>query len=263
MAAIRKKFGAVDFFRVFQAHVKRTSHQGYPHVHLLLVFKDYVFRRTFLRWSLDRNRYIVRIQDKEAFEDAWPFGYVDVEVPGSVNEARTHVLRYIERFVIQADPEGDGRVERSFRDFQFGFKLTAGYQWYFGKRSFGFSKGWSSRLRASRLDTVQCITKTPKVKLLGFSSFIEARRAAVDPSTRQNWFQLATLPLDFVERPQKLPLATSEESHGLIKAGGRILSTPRIDQDWTVEEGPVYDELTVKQRARERAHWERERGLRR
>lgn len=257
--AMKARYGPFEYVRVFQAHK-----DGYPHIHLIAIFRDATFG-TFL------DRGTVRVQEKRDIEASWPFGFMDVEVPASVTATRTHILRYVERFILQEEPQGDSEEERAFRAFQARFAETVGYEWFFGKRSFAISRGWNKRLkdirmnlhRASeasptlRLDTLPCVTK---ITLLGISSFAEARRAAVEPDAKGDVFILSTLPLDLVERYE--PMDVNESEPRDVIAGWRINEPkPGTLEAWLGEE-PIYDELSRKARERMRRMWRELEGAR-
>lgn len=251
---LRGSFGEVDSLRVWQAH-----QDGYPHVHAILSFRFASFR-TFL------HRGKIRVEDKvkERFEEAWPYGFVDVEVPGSVQAVKTHILRYVQRGMMVDEPTSDRQTPWDRFNDSLGRNVAT--LTLFRKRSFGFSRGWSTRLKAlqaepERLDTNPCITRflpLQNVRLVGFSSMREARRIAKEPTTeeqaRNHGFELTTLPLDLVERPLAVP--TSEESH-LLLTRGCPLAKPNSLEPFMEEYADLYDELSAERRRRVESLWKR------
>ena len=296
MRKLRSSFGELSYLRVWQCH-----RDGYPHVHLIAVFK-FASLRIFSHRNR-KGRMTLRVEDqaKDRFEAAWPFGFVDVLVPGSVAQVRSHVLRYIQRGMFVDDPISSPEISEEPDElvlqphtpenpFSKPVTITGGahsrYQrarceklaeeltpWnrfneamsrnvsmltLFRKRSFGISREWSDRLKelqTSRLDSSPCITRRflplQDVRLVGFSSMVEARRAAKDPPTvesaRSHPFELQTLPLGLIERPEKLPISEFQgapiRGAPLHKPGEQL----KLEDDFTED---AYDELTTKQRAR-------------
>lgn len=198
IAALQKEFGRTNFFRVFQAHKS-----GYPHVHVIATFKHGTLH-TFLHKNKN-GRTSIRCQEKDEIARCWPMGFVDVEIPASVREVRTHILRYIERGILQEDVKGVSEAEKGFRTFQERFMEVAGYQWFFRKRTFGISRDWSTRLKESaRLDSRPMHNSNCKVTFLGIADWSECLKAVKpSPSPPISPFplriELETLPLGLHE----------------------------------------------------------------
>jgi len=119
VTGLREKYGRLSALRTWEA-----QSNGYPHVHVLLIFHDHEFDV----WSQPRKAdgdLVWRIGEKPELE-LWP-GFVDVRA------ARTFsaVVRYIEKRILQGT---DKVMDRDHGD------LTMALCWVFRKRSFSASR---------------------------------------------------------------------------------------------------------------------------
>lgn len=235
MAALRREFGRCEFFRVYQAH-----RSGYPHIHAIVCFKHAVLH-TFVHGDK------IRAQEKDDIAKCWPMGFTDVEVPGSVQEVRTHILRYIERGILQEDVDLQdvSDAAKGFRAFQERFMGVAGYQWFFRKRTFGISRQWSTRLKEfARLDSRLMHNSNCKITFLGMSSWVEARRAAYQDEGDSLRLELETLPLGLHEVAGRWGTLTNYAGMRLYPASFDVEDM----REWSKD--PIYDELSEKDRRR-------------
>lgn len=113
-------------------HVIRSweSHEsGMPHVHALMAFEDFNFKM----FQDDKFRW--RIKYKDRFEDAWPYGFVDVLAitPGTLEKELTNVLWYVTKNL----SDMDYRLVRSWPRKRL---LTQSILWFLGARSFSVSR---------------------------------------------------------------------------------------------------------------------------
>lgn len=102
------------------------SHEsGWPHIHAILCFEDYawgIIQDSKLRW---------RVKDKHVFEDAWPFGFLDVVAltPGTLERNIENVLWYVGKNLSGQDY----RLVDSWPEKR---RLTQATLWYLGKRAY-------------------------------------------------------------------------------------------------------------------------------
>jgi len=240
--AFRRRYGRLDFCRVWQCHADR-----YPHVHAIIVTHGRTFQ-TFI------HKGTVRIQEKDQVASLWEGGFVDIEVPTSTGEVASHFFRYVSRFAV-GEPTSTGSTD--WDRFNDSLAANASLMSLFRKQSFGISRGWSGRLKAlqqgrSRLDKAPCTIPTAPlsgIRLVGFGSLGQCIRVAKGPvdrgTARVTGFELGGLPLDFRDHFKLQP--TSEHQGALIASGSEITDPNQLDRYLY---GPVYDELTVKERRR-------------
>ena len=107
---LRKKFGGIYHLRCWEA-----SKKGYPHIHALLVFKDYKFR-------VNRVKGKYRVLEKAEFEKSY-HSFVDVQAVRELKDG----IRYVTKYLIKARKESQTQ------------NLTLALCWIFKKRSFSVS----------------------------------------------------------------------------------------------------------------------------
>ena len=157
-ANLRKKYGAFDMFRVWEAHKS-----GYPHGHLIAIFHDQEFDAFFYQGSW-------RIQEKREIEEAWPCGHSDVEALASTRGGISYVAKYLGKLHrvgvtgqgVQADA-GDDMASLVSRTSA----RTLSLMWIFRKRSFSLSKGFRSAIDAIRTLHNQNPARLGQVDLAG------------------------------------------------------------------------------------------------
>lgn len=121
---IRDQFGKVEFLRAWQ-----SQKNGYPHYHALVYFYDFDFTVTY--WEPDKSWRVHNRQKhkgkfvRDKLKKAWKWGNLEIKCCDNTKKALTDILKYITR-----DLEGGGS------------DLTNAMAWYFGKRSYSFSKGF-------------------------------------------------------------------------------------------------------------------------
>jgi hypothetical protein len=120
MSHIRKLFGVVSVVRVFESH-----ESGYPHIHVLLIFHDYVFSG----YSSRRNgRLIYRVfgSDYKSLKGCWLHGFSDFELVDSFSGG----VRYLSKYLVKSTSVSNAGVK--------GVRALA-MCWVFHKRSFSVS----------------------------------------------------------------------------------------------------------------------------
>jgi len=114
----------IHVLRSWEAHAS-----GWPHVHAVLCFEGFDFKM-----FKDAND-SWRIKLKDRFEDAWPYGFVDVKAltPGTAERELTNVLWYVSKNLSSMDY----RLVDSWPAKRL---LTQSILWYYGLRSFSVSR---------------------------------------------------------------------------------------------------------------------------
>ena len=123
---LRNKFGRVEAIRTFEGY-----ENGYPHIHVVLLFGDVEFN-TFK--TIKDGRDIWRIQEKEVFEHGWK-SWVDVQAVKDLKGGLWYLSKHIlKNQVIEGDPLEENDLWKYY--------LTLSLNWVFKKRSFAISKGF-------------------------------------------------------------------------------------------------------------------------
>ena len=117
---ITSKYGKFEFMRCWEAH-----EDGYPHIHVLLVFQDAEF-------SVFRYNRKYRIQEKPYFE--WEHGYVDVQACRDLKDGISYIAKYIGK-IHNVSNKGDKN------------NLTLALTWFYGKRSWSLSRAFNDLIR--------------------------------------------------------------------------------------------------------------------
>jgi len=124
---LRNKFGRIEAIRTFEGY-----ENGYPHIHVVLLFGDVEFN-TFKTINKDEKE-IWRIQEKAVFELGWN-SWVDVQAVRDLKGG----LWYLSKHILKSQVvEGDPISERDLWKYY----LTLALNWVFMKRSFAISKGF-------------------------------------------------------------------------------------------------------------------------
>ena len=123
---IRKLFGNFSMIRVFEAHAS-----GYPHIHAMLIFHDYVFSGK-LMYSSNENRKIFRVagSDYDSLKRCWRHGFSDSRMVDSYQGG----IRYLSKYLVKST----SLKEASKVDDSKGAKTLA-LCWILHKRSFSIS----------------------------------------------------------------------------------------------------------------------------
>jgi len=120
MSHIRKLFDKVSVVRVFESH-----ESGYPHIHVLLVFHDYVFSGYSSR---RRGGLLYRVfgSDYKSLKGCWLHGFSDFELVNSFSGG----IRYLSKYLVKSTSASNAGVK--------GIRALA-MCWVFHKRSFSVS----------------------------------------------------------------------------------------------------------------------------
>lgn len=154
-AALRKRYGELATFRVLQSTV-----QGWPHTHLIVLFKR-------ARFQVFMHRGTPRIQEKDELAELWKDGHVDVFAPRTVAQVTQYCVRHLTK-VHNPAGEDDVSIDPSsgvpldLRRLQ--AERTLDLVTVHGKRSFSMSRNfigalsgsWPSRLDTTKNNKNQC-----------------------------------------------------------------------------------------------------------
>lgn len=139
---LRNKFGRVEAIRTFEGY-----ENGYPHIHVVLLFGDVEFN------TFKGNNDIWRIQEKKVFELGWK-SWVDVQAVKDLKGGLWYLSKHIlKNQVVEGDPSGEDDLWKYY--------LTLALNWIFQKRSFAISGGFldlMSSMHKSNLNTCVQIT---------------------------------------------------------------------------------------------------------
>jgi len=129
ISAIRKKFGKVHVFRVWESSMK-----GYPHIHALMLFDTASFD-VFEHWNKKKSKSQYRIRQKNQFSKSW-HSNVDVLAVNSVRGSINYLSKYL-RKVHSGELRNDWALAN---------------MWVFRKRSYSLSGNFLNALKRIRLD---------------------------------------------------------------------------------------------------------------
>lgn len=123
---LRNKFGRIEAIRTFEGY-----ENGYPHIHVVLLFGDVEFN-TFK--TTNHGKDIWRIQEKEVFEHGWK-SFVDVQAVKDLKGGLWYLSKHIlKNQIIEGDPLRSKDLYKYY--------LTLALNWVYRKRSFSISKGF-------------------------------------------------------------------------------------------------------------------------
>ena len=123
---LRNKFGRIEAIRTFEGY-----ENGYPHIHVVLLFGDVEFN-TFK--TMKDGRDIWRIQEKAVFELGWN-SWVDVQAVKDLKGGLWYLSKHIlKNQVVGSDPTSEEDLHKYY--------LTLALNWIFKKRSFAISGGF-------------------------------------------------------------------------------------------------------------------------
>lgn len=117
---LKRKYGKIEYFRVLEYHKN-----GFPHLHVLLFFEDFVF-------SCFRYNGKIRIVRKREIEKYW---HSFIDVVGVVDDnGLKNSVGYLLKYVLKNVEDG-------------GDDYTLPLSWYHNNRSYGMSRGFNDLIR--------------------------------------------------------------------------------------------------------------------
>lgn len=121
----------IVFLRGWHAH-----ESGYPHIHVLIYFRDIEFSTVFHNgvWRLSRKKRFPGAKQtiKQDIADCWDHGFVDIRCASDTKKAFKDIVKYT------TNDFGFGKEDRLTKGK---CDLTNTLLWYFGKQSYGLSVG--------------------------------------------------------------------------------------------------------------------------
>ena len=136
LSRLRSRYGDFSIFRTFEA-----QRDGYPHIHAVLIFKNYEFETFFSngKW---------RIQERDDL--VWSQGFSDIQALSSTRNG----LRYVSKY-----------MSKSFTDTpSFTEEFTHALMWAFHKRSYSVSGDF--------LDLIKTLSNSNNSKLIQVDLFL-------------------------------------------------------------------------------------------
>lgn len=118
LANIRKQFGKISYIRAFEAFGN-----GYPHIHLLIIFKE-------TRFKVFKYHDVYRIEDKHIFEQ-WYHSFVDIRAVRNLKHAIRYIVKYLKKL--------NGNLKEAKPENYYKALLTQGLQWLYNKRAYAVS----------------------------------------------------------------------------------------------------------------------------
>ena len=149
VSGIRNKFGEISYIKVFE-----STKRGYPHLHLLIVFKEHEFSYFALNGKFRIPRAI-----RDRVRSGW-HSFVDVEAIVSPGQAIAYMLKYLLK-THGANIEGKTPWEIS----QVGVSKTLALLWVYHKRGYSISGDFQEALHD--LIREPCATQTFQLTLGG------------------------------------------------------------------------------------------------
>jgi hypothetical protein len=162
---IRKTFGCISYLRCWEA-----SRRGYPHIHVFMMFHDYVFK-------VIRTNRKYRILEKEAFEKSY-HSFVDVQ---AIRELKRGI-RYVTKYLTKTIHENQTQT------------LTLALCWLFRKRSYAISGDFHKLIMTKTKSSImvqvdlQGVVINLKVEYI-FIGIFSAKRLGID---RNEWWKVIT-----------------------------------------------------------------------
>jgi hypothetical protein len=113
-AYVRKQFGKVSCYRVFEAY-----ENGHPHIHCILLFEEYEFKVFF-----DKKGQF-RVKEKDAIEAGW-HSHTDVKAMSSLGRGFSYLKKYLLKSI-----DAKNKDSKALKTLALG--------WLFNKRAFAVS----------------------------------------------------------------------------------------------------------------------------
>ena len=138
ISRLRSKYGNIDVIRAWEAY-----ENGYPHVHMILLFNDHKFNG--FKFKNDD----VRIQEKDDIDKAW-HSHTDISGIQNLSKSGFYLTKYITKLNnVQDIPKDELEKDKASRKKH---RLTMSMMWLHNKRAFGISGSFLSNIKQNRLD---------------------------------------------------------------------------------------------------------------
>jgi hypothetical protein len=146
---LRNKFGEISYVKAFEC-----TRQGYPHIHLLLVFKECEFSYFALN-----GKFRIPRKDRDRIKQGW-HSFVDVEAVISPAQAIAYTVKYLIKV-----HGGKVKGKTPWEISEEGVSKTLALLWIYKKRGFSLSRDILEAL--ADLISGPCITQTFQLTLDG------------------------------------------------------------------------------------------------
>lgn len=171
MTRMRKLYGKISVLRVWEAYAN-----GYPHIHVILIFDFYSFA-VVEHWNSDHTKSTFRLKNRSSFGRKWVDGDCQIPIDDRVNFNDTEeiwdsfvdiiavysirgIVSYLSKYFRKsATNEGDSGSS-SFKS-----DLTLAKTWFYGKKSFAMSGDFASSLKSVRLVRAVHNSNSKKIQL--------------------------------------------------------------------------------------------------
>jgi hypothetical protein len=245
------------------------SHEdGYPHFHAEVIFRDCDFR-TQLRWDRNERKMVSRVHGAAKWKTHWK-GRLDVR--GC--ETTTGAVWYITKEILKYETDTVSVKDTKSRQ-------TLALMWAARRRSFSMSQELTRKIAAKRKERRELHEKETedakrplvgvsttksnsncsmhvlglpikdfdrkKLVFLGVGFESETVKWDIEGTPKGAWSGKAIGPPEGLRLPHRKPLPTSEHQGVLLCRGSEITDPNKLER---YIDGPVYDELTRKQRGR-------------
>ena len=162
LSKVKQKYGKIEFLRVWQTH-----ESGYPHIHILIYFKDKEFE--VFEHDSKKGKRSFRLSNKgedlKFLKNSWKCGFSDYIGVDDTKQGLKDLLKYITR-----DLKG-GKSD-----------LTNAMVWIYGKQAIGISKNFVSTIWGDPNIDVKDPTIFDEINTLRCNSNMELIRIEVFPT---------------------------------------------------------------------------------
>lgn len=134
---IIRRYGKASILRVFE-----STKKGYPHIHALIVFHDFVFSAT-KQFSPKRKRWIWVTKEKNKIQEYW-HSHIDVRPVSDMKGSLLYLKKYLTK-TIDKEEKSNNVIN------------TLALTWYYKKRSFAVSRDLIRYLHNSNIKTKQLL----------------------------------------------------------------------------------------------------------
>lgn len=135
---VRKKFGKMSIVRCWEGH-----RDGYPHIHVMILFKEYIFNiRPYIN-KKGNMVYLIERDFVDIFRRKWNLGFINVNGQVDIKNGISYIMKYIIKQVYN-----DNKSMRSLA-----------LMWVYSKRCYSVSRDISDLIRNVRINSYGSETK--------------------------------------------------------------------------------------------------------
>jgi len=129
ISSLRKKYGKIYAIRVWESHK-----DGYPHIHVILIFEEHEFTAI---WYRGKKKTCWRIQEYREIQKHWNYGWSDIRAIDSFHGGVKYLKKHITKTIIDVDKHLKTKIKESVKKAI----RTLAMLWIFSKRAFSISRG--------------------------------------------------------------------------------------------------------------------------